>query len=93
MSDPNAGSTGAVQGQEASSAATGAAAVQGAPAAAAGKSANYTAATQVGSMAALKEKVPELYDKMLQGIAQTICNRMQDGQRRLKEAMRRNRQH
>lgn len=37
----------------------------------------------VSSMADLKEKAPDVYDAMLQGIGMNICREMQDHQKRL----------
>lgn len=42
----------------------------------------------VSSMADLKEKAPEVYRAMIQGIGMNICNEMRKHQRRLKEIMR-----
>jgi hypothetical protein len=57
-----------------------------------GKAGDYSAATPVTSMADLKDKAPELYKRMMQGLAQNIIGRMRDAQRRLKESMRKNRE-
>lgn len=37
------------------------------------------------SMSQLQEKSPEVYNAMLLGIAQTICGKMADSQKRVKE--------
>lgn len=50
--------------------------------------ASYTAATQIGSMSALKEKAPEVYDKMMKGIAMNVITSMRRSQEHLKETMR-----
>lgn len=47
-----------------------------------------TTSTKIGSLNDLKEKSPELYNKMMQGIATNICNEMKDHQDRLKRLMR-----
>ncbi|MFN4174174.1 MAG: hypothetical protein ACK4HV_03610 [Parachlamydiaceae bacterium] len=47
--------------------------------------------TQVNSMADLKEKAPEVYRKMMEGIAMKICNQMKDSQERIKEMNRESR--
>ncbi len=43
--------------------------------------------TTVSSMADLKRKAPQVYQKMMEGIAMDICNQMQHHQERLKEMM------
>lgn len=45
--------------------------------------------TSFNSMADLKDKYPELYNRMMQGIAINICRDMQRAQTRLKQEMRR----
>lgn len=47
-----------------------------------------SSSTTINSMADLKKKAPELYQKMLEGIAMGICNSMKDHQERLKKLMR-----
>lgn len=42
----------------------------------------------INSIADLKAKQPELYNMMMQGIANTIINEMRDHQQKLKEIMR-----
>ncbi|QLH36656.1 MAG: hypothetical protein HWD61_11390 [Parachlamydiaceae bacterium] len=42
----------------------------------------------VSTMGDLKEKAPEVYRAMLQGIAMNVCDEMRRHQRRLKEIMR-----
>lgn len=57
----------------------------GAPTGTAGE---FNASTQIGSMSELKDKAPELYKAMMQGLATNICNDMKDHQDRLKEMQR-----
>ena len=51
-------------------------------------SAGVTSSTTVNSIKELKEKAPEVYQKMMEGIAQNICGKMKDHQDRLKQMMR-----
>lgn len=41
--------------------------------------------TTVNSMSDLKNKAPEVYQKMMEGIAMKICNEMKSSQDRIKE--------
>ena len=41
--------------------------------------------TQVSSLEDLKNKAPEVYQKMMEGIAMKICNEMRSSQDRIKE--------
>jgi hypothetical protein len=59
-----------------------------AAAANASKDMKETTFTKVGSLAELKEKAPEVYEKMMQGIAQNIISEMRERQERLKKLMR-----
>jgi hypothetical protein len=43
----------------------------------------YTSTTTVTSLADLKKKAPQVYNAMLLGIAQTICDQMQQDQNTL----------
>lgn len=52
------------------------------------KPATFNAATSISSMADLKEKAPDVYNAMMQGIAMTICNEMKHHQDKLKEMQR-----
>ncbi|HEY4831652.1 MAG TPA: hypothetical protein VIH61_03730 [Waddliaceae bacterium] len=61
----------------------GAAAATNAP-----KSMKETTFTTVGSLAELKEKAPDVYNMMMQGIAQNIISEMRERQERLKKLMR-----
>lgn len=47
-----------------------------------------TIGTKLNSLADLKKKAPELYEKMMQGIAMSVCRDMQHHQERLKKMMR-----
>lgn len=47
--------------------------------------------SSVSSLEDLREKAPQVYNAMMVGIAQNICKAMEDGQQRLKEIMRKNR--
>lgn len=49
---------------------------------------DYDMETTVNSAADLKEKAPEVWDKMMQGIAQNIIKDMRQRQERLKKMMR-----
>ena len=53
---------------------------------------DFTIDTQIGSLNDLREKAPEVYDKMLMGIAQSIVARMREQQERLKKMMREGRE-
>lgn len=53
-----------------------------------GTAGEFNASTQIGSMSDLKDKAPELYKAMMQGLATNICNDMKDHQERLKEMQR-----
>lgn len=46
---------------------------------------NYNASTQIASLADLKEKAPDLYKAMLEGVGMKIVNEMKDHQQRIKE--------
>lgn len=46
----------------------------------------------VGSLAELREKSPEVYQAMMQGLAMKICNSMQKHQARYKEILRKGRE-
>lgn len=46
---------------------------------------DYTAATTVGSIGELQRVAPKLWHAMLQGLALTICQNMQDNQMRQKQ--------
>lgn len=62
--------------------------VAGAAAAANANKKEFSMSSTVGSLSELKEKAPEVYDKMMEGIAIIICGRMKDHQERLKKIMR-----
>ena len=47
-----------------------------------------TSATVISSLEELKKQAPEVYNKMLQGIATNICSEMKAHQERLKQLMR-----
>lgn len=47
-----------------------------------------TSSTKINSIKELREKAPEVYQKMLEGIAQNICGKMKDHQDRLKKMWR-----
>lgn len=44
-------------------------------------------ATKISNLEDLREKAPEVYQKMLEGIAQTIVNQIKEHQDRLKKMM------
>ncbi len=44
--------------------------------------------TTASNMTQLKERAPQVYNAMMMGVAQNICNEMQQHQDRLKELMR-----
>ncbi len=46
------------------------------------------ASSKISSLEDLKSKSPELYQKMMEGIAQQICRQMKDGQDRVKKNLR-----
>lgn len=48
----------------------------------------FSAATPVANMGELKDKAPEVYKAMLEGIATNICNEMKHHQDKLKEMQR-----
>lgn len=48
----------------------------------------YTSETRISSLNDLRTKAPKLWDAMLMGIAQSICQKMQDANARLKKIMR-----
>jgi hypothetical protein len=50
--------------------------------------ANISSSTTINSMEDLKRKAPELYQKMLEGIAMSICGESQRHQERIKKLMR-----
>lgn len=47
-----------------------------------------TVATTINSLADLKKKSPELYQKMMESLAMSVCNDMKAHQDRLKSMMR-----
>jgi hypothetical protein len=49
---------------------------------------SFNASTPITSLADLKDKAPEVYKAMMEGIAQNIINKMNDHQERLKKLMR-----
>ena len=51
-------------------------------------SSGANSSTTVNSIKELREKAPEVYQKMLEGIAMNICGKMKDHQDRLKQMMR-----
>lgn len=51
-------------------------------------STGVTSSTKINSIKELREKAPEVYQKMLEGIAMNICGKMKDHQDRLKQMMR-----
>lgn len=53
--------------------------------------AQIDSSSSVSSMADLKEKSPEVYNAMMQGVAMKICNEMKSHQDRIKKIMRENR--
>lgn len=53
---------------------------------------NFDSATRISSVEQLQKQAPELWKAMLQGIALSICNQMEDHTRRLRELMRKSRQ-
>lgn len=48
----------------------------------------FTTETTISSVGKLKEIAPEVYNKMLEGIAMTICNEMKHHQDNIKKIMR-----
>ena len=52
----------------------------------------YTTSTAVNSLQDLKNKAPQVYKAMMQGIAQSICSFMEDSNQRIREAMQKMRQ-
>lgn len=50
-----------------------------------GTAANYDSHTTINSMADLKNKAPEVYQKMLESIAMKICNEMRHHQENIKK--------
>lgn len=48
--------------------------------------------SSVSNMNELKERAPDLYKAMMQGLAMNICNEMQKHQKRFKEILRKARQ-
>ncbi|ADI38907.1 putative uncharacterized protein [Waddlia chondrophila 2032/99] len=54
--------------------------------------AEYDMDTVISSASDLKEKAPEVWDKMMQGIAQNIIKDMRERQERLKKMMRESRE-
>ncbi len=63
-----------------------------AAAATSGTKKEFTMSTSFNSMKDLKEKAPEFYDKMMEGIAMTIIKDMRRHQERLKKLMRKARE-
>jgi hypothetical protein len=53
---------------------------------------DYEMSTQVSSLNELKEKAPEVYKKMMEGIAYSIIGRMRKAQEHLKEMWRESRE-
>lgn len=51
----------------------------------------FSMSTTIGSLTELKEKAPEVYDKMLEGIAMNIIKGMRKHMDRLKKLMRESR--
>ena len=49
--------------------------------------AEVTSSTKINSLDDLKKKSPELYRKMMEGIAMSICSDMKEHQDRLKQMM------
>ncbi len=47
-----------------------------------------TASSEVKSLEEFKKRAPEVYDKMMMGIATEICNKMKASQERLKQMWR-----
>lgn len=45
----------------------------------------FDSTSTVSSVSELQQKAPQLWQEMMQGIATTICNNMQDDQAQLKE--------
>ena len=52
---------------------------------------DFSLDTEIGSLNELKDKAPEVYDKMMIGIAYSICRRMREHAERLKKTMRESR--
>ena len=50
--------------------------------------AKATSSTKIGSMEDLKKKAPEVYNKMLEGIAMNICGHMREYAERFKKILR-----
>lgn len=48
----------------------------------------YTTSTTVSSLADLKEKAPQVYEAMMQGIGMNMVNKMRRDQEHLKQIMR-----
>lgn len=63
-----------------------------AAAATSGSKKEFTMSTTINSMEELKEKAPEFYKKMMEGIAMTIIKDMRQHQERLKKMMRKSRE-
>lgn len=78
--------TSPVSGAEHAESAAPAPAAAGAPKAPAAP--GYTTQTTISSVAQLREIAPEVYDKMMQGIAMQICNEMKKHQDEIKKIMR-----
>jgi hypothetical protein len=53
-----------------------------------GPSGAVSGSTIINNLADLKEKAPEMYQKMLEGIAQTICRQIKRQDDRLRQKMR-----
>lgn len=70
------------QGSQSSS--TGAV-VAGSAAGKAGGLSEVTSSSSISSVAELRSKAPEIYQKMLEGIAMNICNKMKRNQEDLKK--------
>jgi len=63
-----------------------------AAAAASGAKKKFSMGTTISSMTELKERAPEVYDKMLEGIAMTIIKGMRQHMERMKKLMRKSRE-
>jgi len=53
---------------------------------------SFDADTKISSVGDLREKAPEVFDKMMEGIAMNIISRMRKAQERLKKMWREGRQ-
>ncbi len=82
MAQDNTSSTSPVSAGSATQAST-----ESASKTAASGSSNYSTSTSINSMEDLKNKAPEVYQKMLESIAMKICNEMKHHQERIKEIL------